>query len=434
MHRLFGAISMLALLCASANAATLTATDGASLVAQAQAAQPGDVVEMQPGAWGDVTLQGIVKAAPGITIRPPAGTTIQVTSLDTQFSSYLTIDNLEVLFSGGSTAQPVQLSNDSHITVNGLKIHQASAAVAGGFGAYIRNASYVTVNASEIFYAGIAVASIDSDHTTISNTSIHDVTDDIMDLDGSPFVTVTGNTATAGNFSGFHPDFIQFDVGQVNKDNCGADIEANRYDRGTSATQANGIFGISVCNAVVKGNVLRGANANGIYLGGSHDVAISGNFVQGYPDMGSSIVVSADDVNVSVTGNAANGYAVAGAAVTPGAGADPSNSVIPQAANGAEALLTAWQGASLAVPGPSAAAPAPADPDPLQATVTAQAAQIATLQAQAATNATALTAANAKAATLQAKITAATKALQAKTANTVKAVQTVIAGALAALK
>ncbi len=350
-HRsaLLGAVSAFALLAGSARAATLSATP-ANIVAQVRAAHPGDVVEMQAGAWGDLNLNNIVKASPGVTIHPAAGVAITVPSLDTQGSSWLTIENLDVQFSGKGAVKAVNLSLDSRITINKVKIHQASAANADGFGPYIRNASYVTVSNSEIYYLGIAIASLDSDHTTVTNTNIHDVTDDIMDLFGSPNATITGNTATAGNFSGSHPDFIQFDVGATHKDNCGSDVENNRYDRGTSKTLANGIFGIVVCNSVIKGNVLRGANGNGIYIGASHDLQITGNFVQGYKDMGSNIIVSADDTNVTVTGNAANGYVVAEAERGPGFNdraknnsIDKTNSAIREADHGNDTALTTWR-------------------------------------------------------------------------------------------
>jgi hypothetical protein len=308
---LLGAASALAL-AAGADAATLQATP-ANLLAQVRAAQPGDVVRLASGTYSiGFTVQ---KPAPGITIEPAPGATVIASVLNLTGSTNITVDGVDVPMAGagayGATAGP----GSQNITFRHLKVHQADNKTNDGVAFYIRGANAITVDSSEIGHSGIGINIIDTDHVVLTNNLIHDISGDDIDLAGAPYAKVIGNTAI-NNVPGpdEHPDFIQFWGTKTNPNPCDIVIEKNRYDRGKGGA-AQGIFGEGGCNVTIANNIIRGAMGNGIALAFTNGANISGNFVQGYPDMASGMVVRNRCSNITMTNNAAGAvtnYVVAG--------------------------------------------------------------------------------------------------------------------------
>lgn len=354
MNRLFAALFACALSFGVAHAATPTATP-ATLAAQVKAAQPGDVVQLAPGAYGAVKLQNLVKTAPVVIEGAPGAA---LTSLDGTGSAFLTFDGLEVI--GTANAAAVWFGPGSHdLTFRNGKVHNTNPAQ--GSAVVFNKATNITVDHNELYNLGSGVGVQSSTGAVVSNNAFHDIASDGIDITDAVGAKITGNTGT--NFhppAQAHPDFIQFWGLNTN----GLDIENNRYDRATGGV-AQGIFGEDGANVTIKGNILRGTMFNGIGLSRTKGAVISGNFVDGYPDMTTWIIVRDACDSVTITGNATptvTNYTAAPACTNV---TISGNTTVALAALGDDALLTAWLG----IPA-------------LQAQIAAAQAQLAQLQQQ----------------------------------------------------
>jgi parallel beta-helix repeat protein len=455
-HRFGGAVLALALMVAGAHAATLPATP-ATFASQLAAAKPGDVVELQSGAWGVLALDNAAKTSPGVTIQPAAGVAVKVAGISTPGATWITVQGLEVAYpNANATATVIQ---GDHITLRKLYIHPVDQTVAAGRGIAIWNANYATLDGNVIDHAGIGIDVEMSTGSVITGNEVRFPDADFLDLYSAGQTQVAANWFHDPMPGTGHPDFTQLDYSYSDPvhDHCfsGNVITGNRFDRGKSTALPNGVFGIGQCGITISGNVIRGANGNGIYVDAA-GAAISANFVQGYSDYGSRIIISG--TNAKVTGNAANAYADNGvnltlatdgsalasaADVSAGIAVGAGNVTVLQADYGDDSALMAWQAATATTSTTVGSTSTATAPDPLQATVDALTSQVASLQAQLAAAPTQATVdgLNAQIATLKTQITtlaskiaSAQSILSAKTANTTSALSTKITKALAALK
>jgi nitrous oxidase accessory protein NosD len=126
------ALACALLLPAFAWAATLSATP-ANVWPEVLAAQPGDVVQLQPGAYV-LDLWNLPKAAPGVTVMPAQAGTVTASEINTSNSPNLIIKGMEVLASAG-TQYAVTCSDPCQGQVfDGLKVHQADNKSLSGVG------------------------------------------------------------------------------------------------------------------------------------------------------------------------------------------------------------------------------------------------------------------------------------------------------------
>jgi hypothetical protein len=297
MKRIWCTVSMIALMASTARAATLSATP-ADLSARVGAARPGDIVQLAPGAYGAVKLQNIVKAPQGVTIQgAPAAV---FTSLDASGSSFLTFDGIEV--AGGGNLAMVWFGAGAHdLALRNSKVHQADNQTLLGSGVVFNNAANVTIDHNEFSFLGSGVGVQSSTGAVIANNLFHDIGSDGIDLTNAVQTKVVGNRAT--NFHpqpAAHPDFIQF----WGPSTSGLDIEDNRFDRGTGGV-TQGIFGEDGAGITIKNNILRGTMFNGIGLSRTKGAEIEGNFLDGYPDMPTRIIVRGGCTGIAITNNTA---------------------------------------------------------------------------------------------------------------------------------
>jgi len=299
MTRLLLTASTLALMACEARATTLTATP-ANVAAKVQAAQPGDVVQLESGEY--VLHINARKAAPGVTITPASGAHVVASEIVANGSSNLTFDGIEVAMTPAANGVTAAGKGTENIVFNHIKVHQADNQSLASVGFWIRLASNITIQNSEVQWAHRGIAVLDSDHVTIKDNLIHDIKVDGMELAGTTDTTITGNKAT--NFHptpGDHPDFIQWWGTAITKTN-NLNIEGNHYERGTGGI-AQGIFGEDGSNITIKGNSLLGVMYNGIGIARAQDVLIDANFVDGYPDMGTRIIVRGACDRVTISNN-----------------------------------------------------------------------------------------------------------------------------------
>jgi hypothetical protein len=411
------ALACALLLPAMAGAATILATP-ANIPALAKAAQPGDTVQL-PGGTYPLGLYNINPPACCVTLAPAPGAVVVISGdLETNGSSNLVIQGLTVAMAP-ATQYGVTAWDNQNVTYDGLKIHQADNALLSGVGVFVRNGSGVTVKNTELSWLGVGITVLDSSGAQVLGNNLHDINVDGIDLAGADSAKALGNTITNMHpGDGDHPDCIQWWPTAANPNPAHIVISGNRCERGSGGIP-QGFFGASGSDVSITGNIALGTMYNGISMSGVTGGVISGNFLQPYPDMGTQIIVRGGTSGVTIDQNAAptvSNYNPAGEPantnITIGA-----NAVTTPAVAGDYTQLIAWQKATGGAPAP-APTPTPVPTpvptvNPLQATVDAQAAQIATLKA---------------------KTAKATSALLAYPSNTAKQLQAKIANALAALK
>ena len=241
----------------------------------------------------------------------------------------------------GSNGIGVYAGNSSNLTFSNLTVE--ASAVGTGLGMELRASTGLTVTNSELAHLGSGIAQIDTTGVTISHNSFHDIATDGIDSAGAHQVVVSNNTFT--NFfpeTGAHPDAIQFFGDSNGVQSSDAIIADNVITRG-SGDPVQGIFVSATNHIEITGNALNGTMYNGIALSGVTDGQISNNFVDGYTDMGTQIIVRGGSANVSVTGNTAeqiSNYVDAGI-INPNYQAS-GNTIVPVSAVGDQSALNAW--------------------------------------------------------------------------------------------
>jgi hypothetical protein len=137
------ALACALLLPAFAWAATLTATP-ANVWPQVQAAQPGDVVQLQTGAYV-LDLWNLPKAAPGVTVMPAPGAVVTASEIDTSGSANLILKGIEVVASASTQYAVTCGGGCTGDVFDGLKVHQADPTLMSGVGIFLRSVQGVTV-------------------------------------------------------------------------------------------------------------------------------------------------------------------------------------------------------------------------------------------------------------------------------------------------
>lgn len=391
-------------------AATLTATPATSW-AVLGAAKPGDIVQLQAGDYGDLAAWNFKKAAPGVTIEPAPGAAVTISSINAGGSSNLTFTGFDVVMKP-TTQYGLQAGGaGGNVVFDRMKVHQADASLLQGVGFWVRNGANVTIRNSEFYWLGLGGGLMDSDHVTISGNLIHDVGVDGIDLAGVTNVLVSRNVIHDSHPSGgAHPDGIQWWSTATTPTN-GVEIAYNHIERGAGGA-SQGVFGEDGANVSIHDNELLGTMYNGIGLARTKGAQIRHNFVAGYPDMGTRIIVRGGCDAVTIEGNAAQEVVNYVTTTEPACTnlTIQGNTTIPAVQLGDLSALDAWKGVAVSTP-PAA--------DPLQVTVEALKAQVAVATQTAADTKAALAqaqqqlaAAQAQASALAAKVAAAKVALQ----------------------
>lgn len=404
MKHLLAATIAFACLVSPAFAATVAVTP-ASYWNTLSAAQPGDVLQLQAGDYGDLNAKNFPKAAPGVTLQPAPGAMVAMGSINASGSTNLTFTDFDVTMKPTTQYGVTVGSGGQGVVFDRVKVHQADGSLLQGVGFWVRNAAGVTVRNSEFYWLGIGGGVMDSDKVTVAANHIHDVKTDGIMLSGTTNALVTRNLIhdhhpTAGD----HPDGIQFFNTAAHATDR-LEISANRVERGAGGI-IQGIFGEDGANVAIHDNELLGTMYNGIGLSRTQGAEITRNFVAGYPDMATRIIVRNACDRVAISGNTAQqvvNYVAAGE--TPCSNVTLAGNTIigPAAGPGDYAALNAWKGTSApaATAPPVVASPAP---NPLQATVDSLTTQVADLTAKLSAAQASLAAANAKIAQAQAAL------------------------------
>lgn len=377
MKRLLAAaFAPLALSCApAALAATLPATP-ANVWDVVKGAAPGDVVQLSAGDYGALNLWAIPQASPGVTIQPAPGAAVRVTTINADDSSWLIFRGFDVTMNP-QTQFGFSTGRGANLVFDRMKLHQADATRLVGVGFLIRAARNVTVQNSEVYWTGSGGSVVDSDHVTVAGNEIHDINVDGILLSGATNALVTKNLLHDFHpGDGDHPDAIQF-FNTSARVSGGLEIAANRVER-RSGGELQGVFGEGGTEISIHDNELLGVMTNGIALAGTKGAVIDHNFVAGYPDMATQIIVRGGCDGVKIINNATQNvvnYAPAGEPHCTNV-AISGNTQARAVKPGDLTALNAWKGAAAAPTSAAAAA------NPLQAQVDSLTEEVATLKAK----------------------------------------------------
>lgn len=266
--------------------------------AKIQAARPGDVIVLGDGEYGTLDLNGKSVAEPGLRIEAKPGAKAVFSGLSLQGSEGIEVRGVEVAIQG---PYGLNVQNSSRIRFSGLNIHSVGAALANA--AMLRDSHDLSLSDSDIHDVGTGVNFLESNHVKISGNRFTNVQSDAIRGAGS-YIEVVGNSGSSFHpAEGDHPDFIQF-WGSSTGTATGNVIKDNVFERGVGAV-VQGIFIENNQNITITGNALAGTMYNGISLSGIKGALIADNFVQGYTDMGTRIIVRGASADVTIRDNVA---------------------------------------------------------------------------------------------------------------------------------
>jgi hypothetical protein len=330
----------------TSGANVVTVNSAAGLMSALQTATAGEVIKLAAGSYGDLQFSGLHFSGAGVTITS-ADTTNQavVNSVAVWgMSSGINLDHLTVQLP--STEQyGLQIDGASNVNVSNMTITGTGTAGAyNGEGVLIRNATGVSVTNSDISHVNVGIESVDANTVTVSNNSIHDVSQDGIDTWGTTNEVVSHNTLT--NFTpgaGIHPDAIQFAADPSGVANSNILVEDNVITRGASTALFQGIFVENTNHIEITGNAMAGTMYNGISLSSTSTGLVTNNFVEGFTDEISWIITRNVSSNVTLTNNQATqtvNYADGGVA-NPNY-VETGTTIIPQANVGDYTAMNAW--------------------------------------------------------------------------------------------
>jgi Right handed beta helix region len=264
--------------------------------AKIQAARPGDVIVLDAGSYGAVDLSGRKFAEPGVRIEAKPGAKVVFDSLELQGSEGIEVRGVDVAVRGPSYGVNVQES--SRIRLSKLKIHGADP---GHNAVMLRDSQNVSIADCDVQDVWSGINFLDSNHLRISGNHLTHIQSDGIRGAGS-YVEVIGNSGSSFHpGEGDHPDFIQF-WGRHSGVATGNVIRDNVFERGDGAV-VQGIFIEYNEKILISGNAMAGTMYNGISLSGVHGAIVEDNFVQGYVDMGTRIIVRDASSDVTVRNN-----------------------------------------------------------------------------------------------------------------------------------
>jgi hypothetical protein len=403
---------------------TVTTTDAAW--AAVKAATAGDTIVLATGNYGVLTLSNFSKAQPGVTVK--AGGPVVLDGLVVNGSQGLSFEGFEIALPQPKGQYAVQAVGSSQLAFRNLQGHSADLSL-GGVGIFVRDCSDLTMEACAFHHLGVGVGLMDSQRVSLTDTDIHDLGADGVDIAGCSNCVLDGvrvhdlrPTVDADGSVSVHPDAFQF--WSTAKNALGVDnvIRNCSYVRGSAGAQAGfggaaqGIFAESQQNLQVVGNALVGTLLNGISFSTCVGGLIQGNLVQGYEDYGARIIVRGGSSDVAVKDNTATAPVVL---LHQAGEADPVRPVVSgttvtaNARVGDASALDAWL-AQRSEP-PPLAEPDPKDAQIAALTVRAQAAEasLADTQGKLSDALTQLAAAGAALNAEQARVAAARTALEA---------------------
>jgi hypothetical protein len=260
----------------------------------------GDVIVFAPGRYDGMSFYMPAPHAQPITLQGAAGVKAAFLSLDGAAGWIIRSFTFDGLYTNNAA---VTVGNSRNVTLDRLHIARADG-YKGGTGFKTNNTENVTLENSGIDHEGTGAGGNDDRDLKIAHNSIHDIANDGIIVCGAHGLLIDDNS-----FKDFypepdaHPDVIQWCSTPANQSQ-GVTITGNRYERGQGGI-SQGITGEYGSNIVIRKNAMLGTMYAGYVVCGVTNAAVDTNFLQSFPDMGSSMSVRCGSHTVSFTNNTA---------------------------------------------------------------------------------------------------------------------------------
>lgn len=306
---------------ASAAAATVSVYGPADLEDAFVRARPGDIIEVAPGEYGAINLNG-AHFSPAVTITSFPGAEPPVfSSIDLNDVSGVVFSKLKVVY--GATQAPsstyaVNMFNGADIAFEQMEISSAEDGVAGNdaYAIFIRNSARVTVSDSLMHDVFRGVAVFDSDDAVIRRNIITGVGSDgvvgrgvirlrILDNFFADFAIVDPDQ--------LHPDAIQLWTRGALRASEDIEIVGNIIRRGAGDPSQGMLIGgteFTTVGLLIADNVIEQSMGQGIAVSSVDNVTIRDNTVipHDFRNDAPAIDVRIPAANVTVEDNIATVY------------------------------------------------------------------------------------------------------------------------------
>ena len=322
----FSHLPVLAVLCITAPAAAqaITITNASQLMAALSTAKGGEVFDLAPGDYGQLTLKNF-QFANAVTIRSANASkpaTFGKTTING--SSGIKFDKVEFanpLSSTGNSWDPaVYVYGSKGISFNSVSVHGSldNNPLNDGYGIFSRNSNNVSVTNSQFTQLTRAVVVNTNDNILLAGNNVYGVRSEGFNL-----ASVQGAKIIGNKFSDFHPqtgdhpDAIQIFSAGATRPSTNIQI-SNNLIVGAPGQQMQGIFVTTqksgpypYQNVTISNNVLVGTMWHGITLMDATGASVTGNtlFTIGGQTVTSTRIQMTNVIGV-LSGNIAKSYVI----------------------------------------------------------------------------------------------------------------------------
>lgn len=279
MRRLLVTICLFLGFAAPAVSAELTAT-AAQFGAVLQSAKPGDTIRLRGEGWGDQFWRNVVKAAPGVVVRPDHGQDIVLNSLTLSHSEGLTVRGVRVK---SAAAQAVRVLSSKRVAIESCDISGDPTTTDG---AWVRFSEDVAIRGCRFHDLRRGVFHEVNRRFTVEDGDFRNIYSDAIrggrETDGVIFRRL--NITNLHLVGGDHLDAIQFWTTNAKVPTRNVLIEDVVYRRGDGDPAQGILIGneadLPYENIVVRRVAVVGGLYNGISLSGVINGVVEDSFVQ----------------------------------------------------------------------------------------------------------------------------------------------------------
>lgn len=327
---------------------TITPATSATLYSAIKAAKPGDTIQVAPGAYPTLSLNGSATAFQFDPANPahvvaadPANPPV-LAGLMMSWVKGLAFSGLEVVDEPRGHIN-VNVGNSDSVSFDAMDIHT------GGRAAIFRNSTNISLTNSHVHDIGMGLSLQDSKGLTVTGNYLHDLAADAIDGFRVDTVRIIGNTiARISAAPGVHADAIQFALnGSSAYRNDNIEV-CNNVILADTGKPMQGIFGNVGAGFVARNNLLLNDMWNGIAIYGATDPLVELNWVQGRVGIMSADVIPKPmapwiylDKTCTLGRLLNNRGSIHGA---PATATQSGNSPVPLAALGDYTDAVAWRG------------------------------------------------------------------------------------------
>lgn len=342
------------------NVSTLSA-----LITTLKSAAPGDTITLSPGYYGVLEIDNFKFGSPGVTIKPQTGG-VSCSQLVMGGCSWVNIAGIECYRQDGGWDGVVYISNCANVSLDSMKIHSKPVALNAyvNLAVMIRSCTGCSITNSELYECTSILDLYESNTCKVQSNYVHDFETDGILCAGSSNNTIGRNRITnAFPTIGDHPDAIQLFATAAFPNPSGNVIGNNVIKQG-SGLKMQGIFCEDQSNLIITTNAMAGTMYNGISISRCKVALIKNNFVEGFTDMGSRIIIRGTSDSVTVTNNTCTenvvNYSDPGEPISTNV-LITGTTLIPPAAPGDYRAQDAWVATNIPVVSP----PPPVSPPPV---------------------------------------------------------------------